>query len=397
LLFVWIGVVSARLELNRHPADKLEEIWNDSGSGVTNRISIYRSVARPGYYRVGDTAFTVKPHDDTERKPEGFLVRLTHPENFDQILKLPKSYCTVWNDRHLPTKNKVQIWRVVCPDNFVALGHVATSGSVPLPGDVYCVNSTYTTVGILRDWDAIWDEKEVGTKQKKIAIIATANTLQSNMLTINAVGVTDKGYFSSPPNFLLTSKVHPSRDKPVKAIRLFNFNNFNKTKDQKVLEDKVNVFSDLFSNTFYNPLARSDNTTVKFNETISFVLTNDDCAIIPGVKVTVDVKVPILKKGNLSEEYSTVKLGNYICGDNVVVPHVLNFAEKNIKTPAKSLYSISVVGKRFFSTITFSGKITKEFYVADPETKSINGEEYSTSLSAFTITKSPSPSSKKEE
>jgi len=110
LLFAWIGVVSsASMKLNRHPADNMISIWNDKGSGANKNVSIWKSVARPGYYRVGDVAVT------GYHKPKGFLVRLTDQDDFDKILQLPVSYCTVWNDSHLPTNTKVQIWRVVCP------------------------------------------------------------------------------------------------------------------------------------------------------------------------------------------------------------------------------------------------------------------------------------------
>jgi len=101
------------------------------------------------------------------------------------------------------------------------------------------------------------------------------------LVSINALGVSvGSRKFSSPPNFLLKSKVYVSTDKPVKAIALSNFNNYEK-EDQKVLKDKVNVVFGSSDRTL-------DDITVKkiiilFNESLTFNLSNDDCVIIPGV------------------------------------------------------------------------------------------------------------------
>jgi len=104
LLLTWIGVVSsARLELNVHPADKMDFIWKDTGSGVTGNVAIYRSHARPGYYRVGDVAVA------GDNAIVGYLVRPTDPKKLEQILQPPVSYCAAWNDRDIPTKMKVQV------------------------------------------------------------------------------------------------------------------------------------------------------------------------------------------------------------------------------------------------------------------------------------------------
>jgi len=84
LLFAWIGVVSsAGMEINRHPADNMVLIWTDMGLGAYKNVSIWRSVARPGYYRVGDVAVL------GYNKPRGFLVRLTDKDDFDKILQPP--------------------------------------------------------------------------------------------------------------------------------------------------------------------------------------------------------------------------------------------------------------------------------------------------------------------
>lgn len=101
-------------------------IWDDSGSGASRDISIWRPVdLESGFFPLGDTAKT--SHD----KPIGSS--LTVSAVVDDALARPADFIEVWNDRGSGADDDVRILRMDPPSGYTCLGYVAVQGYDNLP------------------------------------------------------------------------------------------------------------------------------------------------------------------------------------------------------------------------------------------------------------------------
>ncbi|HET9712882.1 MAG TPA: Vps62-related protein [Pyrinomonadaceae bacterium] len=133
-------------------------LYNDSGSGASMDVSIYRpSPSDSTYFILGDYAqgnynppvgssIIVKPVDDDPNFP---------------LIKLPKDYTEVWNDRGSGGDHDGSIWWPVAPDGYISIGFVCQTGySKPSLTNYACVRKDLcldTTAGSL-----IWNDKNSG-------------------------------------------------------------------------------------------------------------------------------------------------------------------------------------------------------------------------------------------
>lgn len=95
-----------------------ELIWDDSGSGARDDVSIWRPVeTQAGYRLLGDVA--VKSHS----KPSDSTITVIAV--VDDALKEPESFTKVWWDKGSGARHDVTIWRMNPPSGYTCLGDIA--------------------------------------------------------------------------------------------------------------------------------------------------------------------------------------------------------------------------------------------------------------------------------
>ena len=183
--------------LSLYEVGELKLIWKDKGSGAVRDVSIWRAESRDGYYPLGDIAV------GTHSKPRiGFLLKSRDVKN--DSIRAPVSYSKIWNDRGSGADKHVQLWRVNCPAGYVSLGNVATSGSYPQKGDVYCVKRSYTFSGSSSNWKTVW--KDHGSGAKVDVSIYEARGTSSNQQSVRGFGAVANHHSLPSSPYLLNKK-----------------------------------------------------------------------------------------------------------------------------------------------------------------------------------------------
>ena len=111
-------------------------IWKSS----TDEYSIWRPIAKSGYHIV-----THHVSRGSSRPNIGYMIKSSDPD----MIAMPESYTFV---KQVPEgynladkKVSAFIFSVNCPSGFVSLGAAVTTGSVPGPGEFYCIAAQFAT------------------------------------------------------------------------------------------------------------------------------------------------------------------------------------------------------------------------------------------------------------
>ncbi|XP_075470036.1 uncharacterized protein LOC142502662 isoform X1 [Ascaphus truei] len=131
-------------------------IWDDTGSGATKDVSIWRPVMiEAGFYPLGDVAV------DNHSPPHNAAVVLKDKK--DGNLRPPHSFREIWRDEGSGAKKDVKIFQMIPTDGYVCLGHVAVPNYQDLPNaNTYrCVRSDLLVPGFLF---TIWKDNGSGAK-----------------------------------------------------------------------------------------------------------------------------------------------------------------------------------------------------------------------------------------
>ncbi|XP_030077184.1 uncharacterized protein LOC115481879 [Microcaecilia unicolor] len=169
-----------------------EFTWDNKGSNSKHDVSIWRPISSPkGFYPVGDTAVSMyaPPHHSA------LLVQ----DMGDGIVKPPHSFRKIWTDKGSSADIPVTIYRMIPPQNYTCLGHVAVRSYRKSPNaDLYrCVQSTLVTDGIL---SLIWRGRHLGTEED-----CSLWQIESNSSITSGI---------STGSFLCAASKHPPSDVP---------------------------------------------------------------------------------------------------------------------------------------------------------------------------------------
>ena len=126
---------------------QFEDIYSSPNTEGTHLLTVKRPTVPPGYFSVGDVAFTVT---DVQ---SALLIKATEGD----ILMEPVDYNLVWeNSGDNEASGEASSWEPIPPDGFKCLGHVWVAGYEKPPTDlIRCVQQRFvTTVGSTWKWDS---------------------------------------------------------------------------------------------------------------------------------------------------------------------------------------------------------------------------------------------------
>jgi hypothetical protein len=208
---VWSMTVEAK-PINIYEVQDVKWIWDDAGSGARYDVSIWRAETQPGYFTVTDVA--VKSHGEPGTV---FLVTTTDPI----AIRPPVDYTKIWSDRGSGADDDVSIWRANCPPSYVALGNVATSGSPPQVGDIYCVHSKHTVQASTAVYNGIWTDSGSGADDD-VAIFEAHSSSSDTQGVRGMYSIANSASLPSPPYLLNARDVAYFSEKPIASITLSN-------------------------------------------------------------------------------------------------------------------------------------------------------------------------------
>lgn len=368
---VWSLPTKDDKPLNLYEVGELKMIWNDAGSGADADCSIWRAESRSGYYPVGD--IVVASHS----KPRiGFLLK---PKNVnDDSVRAPISYSRIWNDRGSGANKDVQLWRVNCPGGYVSLGSVATSGSYPNIGDVYCVKSSYTSYGSSSNWGYVW--RDHGSGANSDVSIYEARTSSSSLQSVRGFGAVASyhSYPSSP--YFLNKQFHSYwAEKPIEKIYMYNVQyDLNSERQQtapvKMSPTVVENFSD-------QPQKLTRTITYSIAESSSFKYSQ---AIQLGIAVEIEAKVPIIGAG-AKTTVSASTTSTFETGSTTTKTHT-DSINAWVQLPGRSKMTAVIVGTEYKADIPYSATIRKVYYDGSQAYATISGVYKGVAVSEIKVT-----------
>ena len=143
-----------------------EKVWDDSGSGAHRDVGFFRPIPRAGYHVLGHYAHA------SHAAPRDTIVMVVK-EKTPGALAAPLNYEPIWTDRGSGAKRNASVWWPSCPDNYVALGLVTTSGAKPPTDAVRCVRQDLTAQAEVGA--QIWNDSGSGANRDFAAWRISAN------------------------------------------------------------------------------------------------------------------------------------------------------------------------------------------------------------------------------
>ncbi len=116
------------------------KIWDDRDTGSNDNVAFWKADPSPGFYALGH--FATRFHDINPEKGQRAPVAITlKPKpGYEDLLKEPIGFDKMWDDAGSGgSYGGCFVWRMKCPEGYVALGDIVTSEDPPNAGSVRCI------------------------------------------------------------------------------------------------------------------------------------------------------------------------------------------------------------------------------------------------------------------
>jgi hypothetical protein len=288
------------------------------------------------------------------------------------------SYSKIWNDAGSGADRDVQLWKVNCPGGYVSLGNVATSGSYPKLGNVYCVKYSYTTYGSSNNWGYVW--RDHGSGANADVSIYEARATSSIQQSVRGFGaVASYHYFPSSPYFLSKNFHTYWAEKPIEKIFMYNVKyDLNAEKQQtspvKMSPTIVENFSDQ-----RQKVTRTISYSVA--ESSSFTFSQ---AIQLGISVEITAGSPLIGASQKTT-ISASTTSTFTSGDTTTKTHT-DSVNAWIELPAKSKITAVIIGTEYKADIPYTATIKKVYYDGSQAYATISGVYKGVAISETKVT-----------
>lgn len=116
------------------------KIWDDRGTGSDHDVAFWKVSPQYGYYALGHFVTTYHNIEPDQGRPAPVAVTLKPKSGYEYLLAEPIGFEKVWDDAGSGgTYGNCNIWRMVCPDGYVALGSMVTGDEPPNTTSVRCI------------------------------------------------------------------------------------------------------------------------------------------------------------------------------------------------------------------------------------------------------------------
>ena len=147
-------------------ATNIKKVYSDAKTGAKKGLTVFEAdidEIPDGYFIIGQAAVRQTGAKDVPLSSI-ILVKPSHPD----LVKPPIDYELKWNDKGSHGKQDGSFWRVVPPDNYVALCDVVTNNynepSTKFTSKFACLRKSDVIPGEINN-DDIWDDKGSGSRK----------------------------------------------------------------------------------------------------------------------------------------------------------------------------------------------------------------------------------------
>jgi len=348
--------------LQLYESTDFKQIWNDRNSGARHDVSIWRVEAKPNFFRLGDIVM------DSYSKPQiGFLLKVTDSDNHDAV-RLPKDYVPAWSDSGSGATLDCTIWEVKCTHGYASLGYVATSGSRPSQGSVWCVNAKYLSYGSQQKLNLIW--RDYGSGAKQDVGIYEQGASSSDQQSVRGFSTVRSHHYKSEPLFLLkSSAVNYWLEKPIEKIEIKSIR-YHLEREKKFLSPNGSkqILKTQLTNYNYNreqELTRSVSYSKSVTSSFSF-----ENSIQFGVEVEVTGGVPLI-----GEAATTVSMHNTMTfsSGSEETEVVTDTVEAKMTLGPREQADVIIIGDEYITDIPFTAQVKKTFFDGTKRTDLMTG------------------------
>jgi hypothetical protein len=258
----------------------------------------------------------------------------------------------------------------------VSLGGVATDGSYPKLGDVYCVKYSYTTYGSSNNWGVTW--KDSGSGADRDVTIYEARDTSSNQQSVRGFGaVPSYSYRPSPPYFLNTDFVSYWAEKPIEKILMYN------VKYDLTKEKQQTAPSKTSPTVMENPTDRD----TKASRTLTYTVAESSTftfsqAIAIGIAVEFTAGIPLISH---KTTISVTATSTFTTGQTTTKTHSDSITAY-IELPPKSQATAVITGTEYKADIPYTATIKKIYYDGSFGYGTISGVYKGVAISERTVT-----------
>ncbi len=138
-----------------------DRVWRDSGSGADKNVAFWKANPSPGFYTFGHYATLFYDIDPDRGQYAPVAICLKPKPGYEYLLAEPVRFEKIWDDAGTGSDcDDCNVWRMVCPDGYVALGDIVSQEGTPNIGSVRCikksaVNASGETVALVTKADYI--------------------------------------------------------------------------------------------------------------------------------------------------------------------------------------------------------------------------------------------------
>jgi len=334
--------------LNLYEIRDIKKVWDDKGSGADDDVSIWKAKVPRDHKAVGQVV--VKSY---AQPSISYVIKATKKAD-NNALVLPVSYDKIWDDSGSGADDDVSIWRVVCPGDYVALSNIATDGSKPTSGSIYCIKSKYTYPQSSANWKQVWADHGSGASDD--VTIYEAISKSDSVISVRGMGAIASHSGKPPrPYMLRTDMVTYFHEKPLEKVKIYNVNY--DVSRQELTSFPATIYTSYMTNRDYKQ-TQTGSRTIAFDraESSSF---GGSHGIQIGMEVELSGGIPLLWKKKTTISVSTTH--TFTWGETTTTT-VSDSSTATVTIPPRSELQVKIVGTQYKADIPFTADIQKTYY-----------------------------------
>lgn len=143
-LFDGNGLSSEFFYIEIKEATNNDKIWDDSGSGSDKDVAFWKVTPSPGFFALGHCVTDFHDIDPEKGRKAPVTITLKPKPGYEYLLAEPTGLDKMWDDGGSGADRDCNIWRLKCPDGYVAMGDVVTDNGNPDKSAFRCIKQTAT-------------------------------------------------------------------------------------------------------------------------------------------------------------------------------------------------------------------------------------------------------------
>lgn len=119
------------------------KIWDDHGTGSNQDVAFWKADPSSGFYSLGHYVTLFHDIDPNRGQNAPIAITLKPKPGYEYLLAEPVRFEKIWDDAGSGGDGgDCHVWRMICPEGYVALGNIVSQNNPPDIGAVRCIKKT---------------------------------------------------------------------------------------------------------------------------------------------------------------------------------------------------------------------------------------------------------------